>query len=125
MLKNNKGMLIFGFSSEEEEKLKKVVSDNKFLEYKVVSNDMAKMKISDILQNLKIEIYKCELPSEKVILFNNFSDKEINDAISNIKRIFKPLPILAVITETSVNWTFEYLLEHLLEERAWHLENSK
>ena len=27
--------------------------------------------------------------------------------------------IMAVVTPTSIEWTFDYLLEHLMEEREW------
>jgi hypothetical protein len=60
---------------------------------------------------------KAEMPDEKVILFNDMSDEEIQKYIEHLRSSFKPLPILAVITETSEKWTFEYLVEHLIEER--------
>lgn len=124
MLKNDKKMLIYGFNSDEEEIIKQMIENNKLPDYKIITHEMGKMKIRDIIENLKLEIYKCETPQEKVVLFNNFSDVEIDIAIEEIRKKFKPMPILAVVTEMSIDWTFEHLIKHLIEERNWHKNNQ-
>lgn len=118
-MNNNKIMLIFGFDSDEKEKLDKVILNNKIPGYKIISNEMTKMKIGDILSGLKFEIYNKSLPKEKVVLFNNFNDNEINTAIKSLKTIDSKI-IMAVVTPTSIEWTFDYLIEHLIEEREWY-----
>ena len=30
-----------------------------------------------------------------------------------------------MVTPNSINWTFNYLINHLIEEREWHLRNRK
>lgn len=117
LLKNNKKILIYGFNKEEEDIINNLLLKSKLPSYKVIEESMGKMKIKDILENLKFEIYDCKLPQEKVVLINNFDDKELNTIISAIRNSFSSAPILAVITETSINWSFDYLLKHLIEER--------
>lgn len=122
-MNNNKLMLIFGFDSNEREKLKKQILISKMPGYKVVSDEMTKMKIGDILNGLKFEIYSQSLPKEKVVLFNNFNDSEVNSAIKCLKAIDSKI-IMAVVTPTSIEWTFDYLLEHLIEEREWYRKKN-
>ena len=58
-----------------------------------------------------------ELPHEKLLLFNNYKDKELYDLIDSIREIKSTDTILAAVTPTSINWTVSYLLQHLIEER--------
>lgn len=122
-MNNNKMMLIYGFEPEEKLSLDKIVSQKKVPSYKVINSEMSKMKIDEILDGYKFEIYNEKLPKEKVVLFNNFNDKEINATIKYIKEINKSI-IMAVITPTSKDWTFDYLIDHLIEEREWYKKNS-
>ncbi|MDF2881171.1 MAG: hypothetical protein K0R54_1728 [Clostridiaceae bacterium] len=125
VLNNNKEMLIFGFEQEEREILDKIIKKNALPKYKIITESMGKMTLWDIIRGLKLEVFNVNLPKEKVILFNNFSDEEVDKSISELKKFFTPMPIMAVITATSIKWTFEYLLQHLMEERSWYLKNRK
>lgn len=125
MLDNNKLMLIFGFGDEEKDVISRIINQEKLPDYRIVKPEMADMKVSDILKGLKFEIFGAPLPNEKIILFNNFTDQELNKAIAAIRGIFVIRPILAVVTPTSVEWSFRYLLEHLIEEREWHRTTEK
>lgn len=122
-MNNNKVMLVYGFNPQEKLSLDKLIEEKKIPGYKVISNEMSKMKIGDILEGYKFEIYNGTLPKEKVVIFNNFNDNEINIAIKCLKEISKGI-IMAVATPTSINWTFDYLIEHLIEEREWYKKNS-
>ena len=115
-------MLIFGFSTYEKEKIDKIIQENNIPGYKIITNEMSKMKIGDIISGLKFEIYNDSLPNERVIIFNNFNDEEINIAIKSLKQVNKKI-IMAVVTPTSIEWSFDYLIEHLIEEREWHEKN--
>ena len=37
-----------------------------------------------------------------------------------IAKVITENPIMAVVTETSKEWQFNYLVEHLIEEREWY-----
>ncbi len=32
---------------------------------------------------------------------------------------------MAVVTETSINWEFKYLVDHLMEEREWYRKQNR
>lgn len=117
ILNNNKLMLIYGFSSEERTLLENIIEEYKLPPYRIIEKNMANMKIRDILDGLKIDTYDKNLPDEKVILFNNFTDSELDSTVRAIRASKSIRPILAVVTATSINWEFHYLIEHLMEER--------
>lgn len=117
VLNNNKMTLIFGFSEEEKAILDKMFKDLQLPKHKVVEQNMASMKLKDIIEGLIIDTYDKVLPDEKVILFNNFTDEELDKAIKKLRANKTMNPILAVVTATSNNWEFHFLLNHLIEER--------
>lgn len=119
MLDNNKCILAYNVPSIELAHLRK--ANVKIIE---VSKDMTEMTIKDILNGLRFETVKANPLKEKVILLNNFSDKELNEMIKNI-RLGVRGGILAVVTPTSIKWKLEYLVKHLIEEREWHLKQRK
>lgn len=120
MMENNKSILVYGFTEKDKTNLEKLLSSNDLPNYREIEKNMCNMTINDILNGLKIEVFNIQnLPEEKVILFNNLSDAELDRAISSVRGVFSPQPILAVVTPTSSEWTFKDLLEHLIEEREW------
>lgn len=119
MLSGNKSILIFNAPLEEVNILKE--NGLKVIE---VSTEMAEMKISDILNGLRFETVTNNIVDETVILFNDFSDEEISQIIASIRQRFKG-GIFAVVTPTSIEWKFNYLVEHLIEERELYLKNQK
>lgn len=123
-MNNNKIMLAYGFEAKERLLLDKLIETKKIPGIKNISSEMSKMKIGDILKGFKFEIYNESLPKEKVVIFNNFDDNEINIAIKCLKEISEGI-IMAVVTPTSIDWTFDYLIEHLIEERQWYKNNKK
>jgi hypothetical protein len=114
----NRVTLIYGFGDKEKEEIEGIVKKYHLHKLKEIDAAMAGMKVGDILaEKAETALPKAVMPEEKVILFNDMSDEEIQKYIEHLRSSFKPLPILAVITETSEKWTFEYLVEHLIEER--------
>lgn len=112
-------ILIYGLNEQEISEFKKITSEYNLPKHKIIKNDMGKMTVRDILNGLNLKVFNVNLPEEKIILFNNFTDIQLKYTINLIRETFTFSPILAVITPTSIEWTFESLLEHLIEEREW------
>lgn len=119
LLENNKKVLIYSLEDKEKELLKNFLDTKNLPNLININEEMGRMTIKDILNNLKFQVCNCSLPKEKTIIFNNFSDIELDEAIKFIKGSFTEMPILAVVTEKSIDWTFEDLIKHLIEEREW------
>lgn len=119
MLDNNKCILAYNVPEREINILKeegfKVI---------LISSEMTEMTIRDILDGLKFETFNSNRRNESVILFNNFSDEELKETIRSIRQNIKG-GILATVTPVSIEWKFNYLVEHLVEEREWYLKQQK
>jgi hypothetical protein len=124
-LSNNKLVLIYGFNEEEIVKIGEVILANEIAKLKVIDSGMTTMKIRNIIEGLKIPTASKKVSDQKVILFNNLEDEELQKSITNLKPIAKTDTIFAVVTETSIEWEFQELLEHLIEERKWATKRKK
>ena len=113
MLNNSKAILTYGLNEKE-------TKDFQATGHKVINinNEMASMKVKDILEGLKFEVVSNKNFDEKVVIFSNFPDEELQMMVS-IAKVITENPIMAVVTETSKEWQFNYLVEHLIEESEW------
>jgi hypothetical protein len=125
MLDNNKCILIYGFSEEEKEILHSIKEQEALPEYKHITDTMTLMTLRNIVEGIKLEVLSKPLTEEKVIIFNNLSDNELDKAIKSIRSSLQIKPIFAVVTPTSIDWTFADLLEHLIEERDFYRNSQK
>ena len=114
---NERLILAYGLTKEEEEKLNSLLSKKNILPCKVIQKNMGNVTIKDILCNVEHKACNTELPHEKLLLFNNYKDKELYDLIDSIREIKSSDTILAAVTPNSIKWTVSFLLEHLMEER--------
>lgn len=119
MLDNNKCILVYNFSEIELKFLKD--GNIKVIE---ISAEMLEMTIKDILSGLKFKTFNPSPIKEKTIIFNNFTDAEIQPAVKALRQKVKG-GLLAVVTPTTIDWKFSYLIKHLKEEREWFLNQKK
>lgn len=118
---NEKKILVYGLDAEEMAKMKK--SNIKMLP---VNETMLNMKVFDILvEKNEVSEPNDRFKGEKILVFNAVPDVQLKLLIDLTKRAIKKKPILAVVTDTSIEWSFEQLIEHLIEEREWHKSNKK
>lgn len=117
-LSNNKVILIFGFNGEEQKSLSELAATNDLPKFKFIDESMAKMKVKNIVEGIKLTTENRMKEKEKVILFNNLEDDELEKCITVFKDKFQNV-IFAVTTPTSIEWTFEKLLKNLIEEKRW------
>lgn len=119
MLDNNKCILAYGLTHDELQWL----SDNN---YKVIEiqPEMCEMSVKEVLDGLRFKIINNDPIKEKAIIYNNFPESELKKAIALTRSRIKG-GVLAMVTPNSINWTFNYLINHLIEEREWHLRNRK
>ena len=111
MLNNKKCILVYNLNDEELQKLKR-------LPFKVIEITKESMTVKDIIEGLEVETETANenSPEEKVILFNNFAQREMKNMISTTRKIVTG-GILAMVTPISINWTVNYLVNHLVLER--------
>lgn len=119
MISNNKCILTYGLSDGELDYMKK-------LKYKIVeiTPEMCEMTILDILSGLRLDTFNSNPIKEKVILYNNLSNVELQQTIKKTREYVKD-GILAMVTAQSINWKVNYLINHLKEEKEWHSKVRK
>lgn len=125
MLDNNKCILVYGFNEEEKTLINNTKEAENLPSIRIITASMASMTIRNIIEGIKLEVLSKPLPEEKVMVFNNLSDNELDRAIKSIRSNLQTKPIMAVVTPTSINWTFADLLEHLIEERKFFMNTAK
>ncbi|GAA0078480.1 DUF3783 domain-containing protein [Clostridium sp. CTA-5] len=119
MSQNIKCILVYGIEESIITKIKQ-----RYGKVIKLTNDMGNIKIKDIIEGNDMSLEKQQIPDEQMIIFNGFSEGELKGAIKYI-RGFVNGGVLAVTTPTSSNWSFKYLLEHLIEEREWFKTQQK
>jgi hypothetical protein len=122
---DEKAILAYGLTNEELEKLNNVLSQQNILPCKIIHKNMGTVTIKEILSNIEGSKGNTELPEEKLLLFNNYKDKELYDLIASIREGKPTNTILAAVTPTSINWMISYLLQHLIEEREAYRNSAK
>lgn len=124
-LNNDKLILIHGFNEEEIVNIGELILSNDLVKFKVIDKHMSKMRIESIIQGLSLPVVEGNITNEKVILFNNLDDEELEKSINIFRNNIDKKTIFAVVTQTSIKWTFDELLEHLVEERKWVEKRKK
>ena len=82
------------------------------------------MKISDILESGDRENFKNN--TNKILLFLGFGESQVRSVLSGFpKKDGISRPIFCGLTEQNIDWTMEYLIEHLLEEEKYWAAKKK
>jgi len=125
VLDNKNMVLYYNLSPDEQDLIKGLSNENGVLRTKEITSKMGDMTIRDIIKGLEFITVNDSLPKDSLVLFNNISDGGLSSIIKGIREKFKKRPIMAVVTETSQDWSFKHLIEHLIEEREWYKNHGK
>jgi hypothetical protein len=124
-LSNNKLILAYGFNEQGYKKVHELILNNNLPNCKIIDKHLANMKVKNIIEGISICTVNVNLIKEQVILFNNLEDIEFEKSIKIFRGKLSGQIIFAVVTDTSIEWTFAELLEHLVEERKWVEKRKK
>lgn len=124
-LSNNKLILAYGFQEQGYKKIDELIANNNLPKCKIIDKHLANMKVKNIIEGISIATVNVNLIKQQVILFNNLDDVELEKSIKVFKESLGDKAIFAVVTDTSIEWTFAELLEHLVEERKWAEKRNK
>ncbi len=112
-MSNNRKILVYGLSEEEKERL---VSEG--LNLHQIHNENAGGTLAELIENKEIPHVGEPLGIVKIMIFCGYdTNDELKDLISKIRKEHVFGSIMAVITKTNLTWKFDYMIEHLLEER--------
>lgn len=115
--------LLFNFNNKDLMTIKSIFRLIGISDIIILNNNNLNTTIKDILDNRLLEDSE-EKINARAIIFNNIESKKISSVSDNLKRLKVQRPLLATVTETSINWDLKNLLCNLQEE-AISLNSSK
>ena len=115
--------LVFNFNNKDLMTIKSVFRLSGISDIIILKNDNLNTTIKDILDNNLLNDSE-EKINYRAIIFNNIESRKISAVSDNLKRLKVQRPLLATVTETSINWELKNLLYNLQEEDH-SLKNSK
>jgi hypothetical protein len=112
-------ILTFGFAEREHEQIDRRLAEIGVPPPTRLEKQHGSTVIGDILRDGAVgtEEFDCQ---ERLVLFYNLSEGGVRSLMQVFKALEIPKPIFAVVTETSITWTLEQLMEHLIEEKRAH-----
>ncbi|WP_172674774.1 DUF3783 domain-containing protein [Cellulosilyticum ruminicola] len=110
-------MMIYHFSPKEMQAIQSVSRLTGIRDIITIEANQLETTVKDILDNHMQQGEDLGV-NEKVIVFNNMPSSKVNLFIDGLKKMRMARPLIAVVTEYSINWTFKELAENLSEERA-------
>jgi hypothetical protein len=106
-------ILIYGLSEDEKERLY-----TEALALHQIHDGNAGGTLAELIEKKEIPHVGSPLGIVKIMIFCGYeTNDELKDLISKIRKEHVFGSIMAVITKTNLNWKFDYMIEHLLEER--------
>ena len=115
--------LVFNFNNKDLMTIKSVFRLSGISDIIILKNNNLNTTIKDILDNNLLNDSEEKINS-RAIIFNNMESRKISAVSDNLKKLKVQRPLLATVTETSINWDLKNLLCNLQEE-AISLKNSK
>ncbi|MDA3734192.1 DUF3783 domain-containing protein [Niameybacter massiliensis] len=117
-------IMLYGFTSQELKTLKNIARLTGLSDQILVNKTALTTTVLDLLENNPLqESTPVELPPYKAIVFNNVASPRINAFIESLKKFRIARPLMATVTDTSIHWTFEELVQNLAAER-YSLKNN-
>jgi hypothetical protein len=120
------GIMLYGYSKDDAMTIKDALSGLTGRELTIVcAARQESEKVKKILEMGLENVY--EAKTEKVLMFLNFDDEQISACMKGFpKRKGLKRPIFCGVTKENLDWRFDRLLEHLLEEKKrWDEMDSK
>lgn len=112
-----RSIITYGFNKEEKNLIEVIRIKHKVKKVIYVSNKMGDSVIKDILNEIFIVADEVNLPDQKLLIFDQFSDKDLSVIVDAVRSTIPGHPIMATVTPISINWSLNYLLQHLIQER--------
>lgn len=115
--------LLFNFNNKDLMTIKNIFRLIGIRDVIILKNDNLNTTIKDILDNNILDNSEEKINS-RAIIFNNIESRKISAVSDNLKRLKVQRPLMAAVTETSINWDLKNLIYNLQEE-AISLNSSK
>jgi hypothetical protein len=118
-MSNKARILTFGYTDSEQKCIEERLAEIGVPPPTRLEKRHGSVVIGDILLQGAIgnEELDCQ---ERLVLFYNLSDGGVRSLMQVFKSLEIPKPIFAIVTQTSITWTLQKLMDHLIEEKRAH-----
>ncbi|ELC8441481.1 DUF3783 domain-containing protein [Clostridium perfringens] len=109
-------VILYNFGNKE---LKKIQNFSRIMGIKdqiVLSSKNGEETLKNILED-SMENIEGDGVKERAIIFNAIAPGKVHIFLENLKKLGIQRPLVAVVTETSINWTMDTLVKNLIAER--------
>lgn len=116
-IKEERSCIIISNFKEKEVKLINTCSNFIGVKDKVLLEKLSgDLKLKEIIEENKISGSE-ELKNYRFIIFNNIPNNRIHIFMENLRKLKINNVLFATVTETSKEWTINYLIDNLVSER--------
>ncbi|MFH1530946.1 MAG: DUF3783 domain-containing protein [Pseudomonadota bacterium] len=116
---------IWGYSADEIEYLKAFHKDRDFPPPAPIFEEQLGLTITDIFEGRNGPTPAKQPPVRVILLPKKSTDTGIRAYVTAFKEAGLPRPIFAAVTDTNEAWTFNELVDHLIEEQTAAMKKMK
>lgn len=116
MIHERSCMILYHFSGQEVRMIQNAARLSGIRDFILLDTTKANNTLKAILDN-EAESGE-EGIKEKAIIFNHVASTRMNAFIEALKKCRMKRPLMAVVTEVSIDWTLEVLIKNLIAERS-------
>ena len=110
-------MMMYCFTPQEMRQIMNVARMTGVKDIITLKPNLGGNKIREILDNKAVET-EVECIKEKTVIFNGIPSQRVSLFIDGLKKCRIKRPIIAIVTEQTIDWTLEDLLINLANERS-------
>lgn len=125
MMDGKPRLLVWNYTEEEKAGLDQFLEDVKAPSAVSIRKDQGYLLLKEIIHNEERQGDKEFECDEKIVLFYNIPSKGMSFLIDRAKQRNLPYPMYAAVTEHSINWPFNELLQDLIAEREAFQEAAR
>lgn len=115
--------LLYNFTANEIRQLQNITKVTGIRETIVLNSENGDQTIRNILDGEAFE--PCmDAPKEKAIIFNGIPSTKVHAFIEILKKYRFKRPLIAVVTEQSIEWQLKVVIENLIDERSTLSQNK-
>ena len=120
-MSENKKILVYGLSETEMAHLR-----GEGLHLHEIHQGNAGGTLGELIENKEVPHVGESLGVVKIMIYCGFeADDHLKELITKIRKEYVFGSIMALITKTNISWRFDYMIEHLLEEREENRQIEK
>ncbi len=115
-VENRSFVILYNFNPKEATMIKNICNLYGIKDQVILSPENANSIIKDIIED-KIDNNCEDGLSHKSLIFNNIAHMKISAIIDSFKKFRLQRPLVAMTTDSNLNWDLNTLISNLVEER--------